>query len=67
MMLVRLCQPQIRRLLIARDESLSWTGDSELPVDVAEDRSKNVLSEEFIDIYALLTLVQQVGLQRYSA
>ena len=67
MMVVRLCEPQIRRLLNARDESLGWTGNGELPVDVAEDRSKNVLSEEFIDIYAVLTLVQQVGLQRYSA
>ena len=67
MMLVRLCEPHIQRLLIARDEFLGWTGDGELPVDVAEDRSKQVLSEEFIDIYAVLTLVQQMGLQRYSA
>lgn len=67
MMLVRLCEPHIQRLLIARDEFLGWAGDGELPVDIAEDRSKQVLSEEFIDIYAVLTLVQQMGLQRYSA
>ena len=67
MVLVRLCEPHIQRLLIARDESLGWTGgDGELPVTLAEDRSKQVLSEEFVDIYAVLTTVQQVGLQRYS-
>lgn len=67
MLLVRLCEPHIRRLLIARDEFLDWTGDGELPAVLAEDRSKQVLSEEFIDIYAILTLVQQVGQRRYSA
>lgn len=67
MLLVRLCEPHIQRLLFARDEFLGWAGDTDLPVEVAEDRSKQVLSEEFIDIYAVLTVVQQMGLQRYSA
>lgn len=66
MMLVRLCEPHIQRLLIARDEFLGWSGKGELPVEVAEDRSKQVLSEGFIDIYSILASVQQMGLQRYA-
>lgn len=67
MVLVRLCEPYIQRLLIARDEFLGWTGEEgELPVALAEDRSKQVLGEEFIDVYAILATVQQVGLLRYS-
>jgi len=67
MMLVRLCAPQIRQLLISRDAALPWSGEGVLPVEFAEDRSKNVLSETLIDIYVILTLVQSEGQQRYSA
>jgi hypothetical protein len=66
MLLVRLCEPHIRQLLIARDEFLGWDGDGELPIELAENRSKQVLSEAFVDIYAVLSLVQEVGQQRYS-
>lgn len=66
MMLVRLCEPQIQQLLTARDAFLGWSGEDSLSDEFAEDRSKNVLSEASIDIFALLTLVQQMGSQRYS-
>lgn len=67
MSLVRLCEPQIQRLLMARDECLGWSGEGDLPAELAEDRSRQVLSEEPIDIQEILMRVQNVARSRYSA
>ena len=66
MAIVRLCEPHIQRLLAARDESLGWSGDGELPEAITEDRSKQVLSEAPVDILELLAQVQQRAIRRYS-
>lgn len=67
MVVPRLIWPQIVRLLQNRDTALAWGGETELPASVSEDRSRQVLSEEAVDLMAVLSLVQQEARSRYQA
>lgn len=67
MMVPRLIWPQIVQLLQDRDAALSWSGEAGLSATVAEDRSLQVLSEERIDLIAVLSLIQQEAQSRYQA
>lgn len=62
----RLIWPQVERLLHKRDEALAWTGASTLPEVVAEDRFRQVLSEESVDLLAVLSVVQREAQSRYQ-
>jgi hypothetical protein len=67
MVLPRLIWPQVVRLLQNRDTALGWTGEAALPEAVAEDRAIQVLSEEPVDMLAVLSLIQQEAQSRYQA
>lgn len=66
MMVPRLIWPQIVQLLQDRDAALSWSGAATLPESVLEDRALQVLSEERIDLIAVLSLIQQEAQSRYQ-
>lgn len=63
----QLIWPQIVRLLQARDRALGWSGEQALPDTVAEDRTRQVLSEMPINLFNLLMLIQTEGQRRYQA
>ncbi|MHB9020573.1 MAG: DUF6969 family protein [Halothiobacillus sp.] len=66
MMVTRLIQPQISRVLLARDHALTWSGVHALDEQSGEDRARHVLSEEPVDILGVLSVIQSVGQKRYQ-
>ncbi|MFP4154921.1 MAG: DUF6969 family protein [Halothiobacillaceae bacterium] len=64
--LLGLLEPQVRRLLVARDEVLGLDRNPVMPQDAAvlEDRSLHVVGEEAVSLFAAIEAVEAVAIER---
>lgn len=64
--MLKLLQPFTEQLLLQRDQQLSWSADGAPSAAILGDRSIHILSEQAVDLMAILQAIQEETHQRMN-